>query len=226
MCVCVLLCVVVCVVGVFRASPPDPPPDPPPPDRPKFCSFFPLSPPQFLFFSHSLVGLFRGILVVFLKTGTLKCARLGSRVVVWNPGGPTRPGRRGWHTTSRELQTCTLERTCSSNTTKIPLKKIKKNCAGEGKKSAKFWAPTLRDSTTSGPTTSSGFGPPPFGARLPRDRPSPGPPIPWTAHPLDRPSPGPPFPWTALWTAQNVALFFPSPAAKFVLFFPLWVSSR
>ena len=33
---------------------------------------------------------------------------------------------------------------------------------------------------------------------------------------LDRPS----------WTAQNFALFFPSPAAKFVLFFPLWVSSR
>ena len=33
---------------------------------------------------------------------------------------------------------------------------------------------------------------------------------------------GPSFPWTA----QNFALFCPSPAAKFVLFFPLWVSSR
>ena len=33
---------------------------------------------------------------------------------------------------------------------------------------------------------------------------------------------GPPFPWTA----QNFALFLPSPAAKFVLFFPLLVSSR
>ena len=28
------------------------------------------------------------------------------------------------------------------------------------------------------------------------------------------------------WEAQNFALFFPSPAAKFVLFFPLWGSSR
>ena len=28
------------------------------------------------------------------------------------------------------------------------------------------------------------------------------------------------------WGAQNFALFFPSPAAKFVLFFPLWGSSR
>ena len=28
------------------------------------------------------------------------------------------------------------------------------------------------------------------------------------------------------WGAQNFALFFPSPAAKFVLFFPLWRSSR
>ena len=35
-------------------------------------------------------------------------------------------------------------------------------------------------------------------------------------------SPEPPFPWTA----QNFALFLPSPAAKFDLFFPLWVSSR
>ena len=55
-------------------------------------------------------------------------------------------------------------------------------------------------------------------SRFGLDRPSPGPPFPWTALPLDRPSPGPPFPWTA----QNFALFFPSPAAKFVLFFPLW----
>ena len=28
------------------------------------------------------------------------------------------------------------------------------------------------------------------------------------------------------WGAQNFALFFPCPAAKFVLFFPLWGSSR
>ena len=39
---------------------------------------------------------------------------------------------------------------------------------------------------------------------------------PGTALPLDRPSPGP----------LQISLFFPSPAAKFVLFFPLWGSSR
>ena len=43
---------------------------------------------------------------------------------------------------------------------------------------------------------------------------------PGTALPENRPSPGPPFPWTT----QNFALFFP--AAKFVHFFPLWGSSR
>ena len=73
---CCCCCCCVCVVGVFRASPPDPPPpdppppdppppDPPPPDRPKFRSFFFPLPPQFLLFSPSLVGPFRGILVVF-----------------------------------------------------------------------------------------------------------------------------------------------------------------
>ena len=62
--------------------PPDnPPPDNPPPDNPKFRSFFPLFPPQFSFF-FSLLGSFRGILVVFLKGGALKCAHWGSRAVV------------------------------------------------------------------------------------------------------------------------------------------------
>ena len=42
---------------------------------PKFRSFFPS--PATIFFLLSL-GSFRGILVVFLKAGTLKCARLGS----------------------------------------------------------------------------------------------------------------------------------------------------
>ena len=78
-CVCVwwVLCVCggccVCVVGVvqdFRASPRDRPS----PGRPKFRSFFALSHRKF----HSLFSLWefsRGILVG-LKTGTLKCARL------------------------------------------------------------------------------------------------------------------------------------------------------
>ena len=45
---------------------------------PKCRAFFPL-PRQFSFFLSSLGGSSRGILVVFLKAGTLKRARLGSR---------------------------------------------------------------------------------------------------------------------------------------------------
>ena len=87
-------------------------------------------------------------------------------------------GPPGLHTTTRELQTCTFERTGASNTTKIPRKRPKergkqnKTVAGEGKKARNFGpppfgpppfgphnfgAPQLR-----GPTT-SGFGPPPLG---------------------------------------------------------------
>ena len=85
--------------------------------------------------------------MVFLKTGALNCARLGSLVVVWNPGGPTRPGRRGSHTTVRELQTCTFERPGASkhhqNSTRRPPERHNENetVAGKGRKSAKFWAP-------------------------------------------------------------------------------------
>ena len=46
---------------------------------------------------------------------------------------------------------------------------------------------------------------------------------PGTALPLDRPSPRPPF---SPRPPKISLFFFPSPAAKFVLFFPLWVSSR
>ena len=52
-------------------------PDPPPP---KMSRFFP-SPLPFSFFFF-LWGSYRGILVGFLKDGTLKCARLESRAVV------------------------------------------------------------------------------------------------------------------------------------------------
>ena len=78
----------------------------------------------------------------------------------------TRPGCQGSHTTTRELQTCTSEGPNALNTTKIPRKRPKekekrvKNCGGRRKKSAKFWAPTLRPHP-SGPHPS---GPPPFGA--------------------------------------------------------------
>ena len=72
-------------LGTLGRPPRDrPPPDRPPPDRPTFRSFFFfLSRLHFRSFSLSLsLGSSRGILVVFLKAGTLKCARLGSRAVV------------------------------------------------------------------------------------------------------------------------------------------------
>ena len=57
---------------------------------PKISRFFFPAP------AHSSLswGSSRGILVVFLKAGALKCARSGSRTVVWNPGGFR--GRRGF----------------------------------------------------------------------------------------------------------------------------------
>ena len=82
--------------------------------------------------------------------------------------------RRGLHTTTRELQTCTFERPGASNTTKIPRedppREGRKNeiFGGRKKKSAKFWAPhpsgpTLRAPTFRAPIF-SGFGPPPLRA--------------------------------------------------------------
>ena len=81
----------------------------PPPDRPKFRAFSSLSRHRFVL-TVSLWVSSCSILVVFLKAGTLKCPRLGSRAVVWNPSGfgaagasrnnPTtpnvRPPRRFW----------------------------------------------------------------------------------------------------------------------------------
>ena len=108
--------------------------------------------------------------MVFLKAGKLKCARLGSRAVVC----PTRPGRRGSHTTTRELQTRTFERPGASNTTKIPRedpergKKRTNLVAGEWKKKARnfgpppFWVPPFGPPPFGPPP----FGPPPFGPLL------------------------------------------------------------
>ena len=70
-----------------------------------------------------------------------------------NPGGPTRPGRWGSHTTTRELQTCTFERTGASNTTRIPRKRPK-----ERKKNKKLWREREKKARN--------FGPPPFGPHL------------------------------------------------------------
>ena len=77
------------------------------PDRPKFRSFFSLS--RHIFFLFSLSGVSsRGILVVFLKAGTLKCARLGSRAVVSNPGGFGPPPFGASHTPTHNLAKCGL----------------------------------------------------------------------------------------------------------------------
>ena len=69
------------------------------------------------------------------------------------PSGPP-----GFHTTARELQTCTFKGPGASNTTKFPRedpqreRKRAKMGAGEGKKSAKFWALRLRAPTLRAPT--------------------------------------------------------------------------
>ena len=54
----------------------------PPPDRPKFRAFFFPSPAIVFIISSLSWEFFRGILVVFLNSGTMKCARLGSRAVL------------------------------------------------------------------------------------------------------------------------------------------------
>ena len=77
-------------------------------------------------------------------------------------GGPTRPGRRGSHTTARELQTCTFEGSGASkhqqNSTRRPPEREKKNEneGGRGKKKREIWAPH--------PSGAPPLGAPPFGA--------------------------------------------------------------
>ena len=156
-----------------------------------FALFFPSPATVFILFSLSCWS-FRGILVVFLKTGTLKCARLGSRAVVCKPRRPHQTGRRGSHTTARELQTCTFKRPGASNTTKIPRKRPKemekrmKTVAGERKKKREILGPHR-----SGPPP---FGAPPFGAPL---FPGSGPP-PFGAPPFGAPPFGAPNFWAPL----------------------------
>ena len=123
---------------------------------------------------------------VEMKKGEHKIKIRDSSLHVWALGlsceNPAASGPPGLHMTTRELQTCTFERTGASNTTKIPRKRPtkeggkNKNCGGRGKKSAKFWAPPfgspqLRRHTTSGPAF-SGFGPP-FGPPTPSGPPTP-----------------------------------------------------
>ena len=111
------------------------------PGPPKISLFFSL-PPQFHSFSFPLLGSSRGTVVVFLKAGTLICARLGSLAALGPPG---------YHTTTRELQTCTFEDPGASkhnqNSTRRPperQKKERKLWRERDKESANFFgAPTL-----------------------------------------------------------------------------------
>ena len=78
-----------------------------------------------------------------------------------------REGRRGSHTTARELQTCTFQGPGASkhhqNSTRRPPERHRNSetVAGKGRKSAKFWAPHPSGHHPSGPHPS---GPHPFGA--------------------------------------------------------------
>ena len=120
-CVVVLLCCVVVWrghlfsrfhgVGVSRVGvgfkvwfgPPFPgPPFPGPP--------FPWTAFNFVLF-FPLWGSSRGILVVFVKAGILKCARLALWLLCEAPAAFRPPGL---HTTVRELQTCTFSKTQNS----------------------------------------------------------------------------------------------------------------
>ena len=77
-----------------------------------------------------------------------------------------RSGPPGFHTTTRELQTCTFQGPGASNTTKIPRKDPEKR--GERKKivtekkSAKFWAPRAPDPSGPPPFWTPPFWAPPF----------------------------------------------------------------
>ena len=90
------------------------------------------------------------------------------------PRRPTRLGRRGSHTTARELQTCTFHGPGASNTTKIPRKEPKRE-----KEERKLWREEEKKARNFGlhpsglhpsglhplrGSTFSRFGPPTFGA--------------------------------------------------------------
>ena len=149
LCVVVCCCVVLCVASLH---PPHPTPDPPPQDplrqtTQNFALFLPTPAPFSLFLSLC------GCLIVefwwcFCKDRDPQMCTFGLS------GCGVKPwrlrGRRGLHTTTRELQTCTVDGPGVSKhhqkTTRRPPERDKEseNGAGEGKKSAKFWLPTLR----------------------------------------------------------------------------------
>ena len=96
-------------------------------------------------------------------------AKFPVRAPAARSGGPP-----GFHTTARELQTCTFQGTYASkhhqNSTRRPPKRHRNSetVAGKGRKSAKFLAPpTLRGPTFGAPPFwAPPFGAPPFAAPL------------------------------------------------------------
>ncbi len=101
-------------------------------------ALFPL-PPQFLFLLPSLVGLFRGILVVFEAPGRSNVHVWSSRAVVCEPWRPGLVGPPGFHTTTREPKRAHLRVPVFKNTTKFNEKdqqerEKRKNCGGRVRK--------------------------------------------------------------------------------------------
>ena len=102
----------------------------------------------------TLISEFRSLWIFggVLKTRTPKCPRLGTRVVVWNPGGFGPPGL---HTITRELHTYTFElpvfQTPPKFHEKTQTKRAKMGRERE-KKSAKFGAPHPSGPHPSAPT--------------------------------------------------------------------------
>ena len=124
--------------------------------------------------------------MVYLKAGTLNCARLGSLVV---PRRPHQNGPPGFAHKNQRAQTCTFKFPGASNTTKIPRENPQETeermnfPVGERKKSAKFWAPHPAGPHPSGPHLE---GPPPL-----------------QPQPLQAPTPLRPHPLRALTKTKN-----------------------
>ena len=175
----VVVVVVVVVAGLDFPGPasagPPPPLDPPSAGPPKFSLFFFPFPPPFRSFCVSL-GVFSWNFGGVLKRKCPEMCTFGLSGCRVKPRRPHQTGRRGSHTTARELQTCTFQGTCASkhhqNSTRRPPERHRNSEteAGKGRKSAKFWAshpsgphpfgaPPFRGPTLSGPHP---FGAPPF----------------------------------------------------------------
>ena len=173
-CVLCCCCCCVCVVGVFRASLPDPPPpdlpppdlpppDPPPPDplrrtAQNFALFFPSPATVFILFSLSCWSFSLNFGGVFEDQDPQMCTfgLSGCRV---KPRRPHQTGPPGLAHDSREnSKRARLSAPALQTPPKFHEKdqqereKRIKTVAGEGKKNAKFWAPTLRGPTLRGPT--------------------------------------------------------------------------